>query len=429
LIFSSGVFEVWHFSRARKEKPKCSKRTDAIIKTDTMRILLPVCLVIACFILVPGISATDHTVTFQNHCTHPIWVNSIIGPESVFPDGAPNHGAKCTAGQCSGDYCCPASVAPEVKCGNAFSCTAGKPLPDGGGFKLNAFVTGQREDTHIVTVEKGWNVAFWGRTGCSDDDADLKCETGSAVSNKDYTDKLRAGGVGSNYPATKGEIFFDGAGDQHFYDISIVDGYNVPIQIEPVSGTFSSTGRKDSAYDCKAAGGSADLNAHVLAEAPLLAYNRSDKVVGVYSACKYSVVHDGSENAAYCCNTPYGPKRDKNKNNGIFCDPTTWPDNVNSAKLFKSYYALAYSYAYDDEASTFTCKNKNADTSTDYLITFCSGNEGVRITLPGDDTHTHLPVMSPTPLPTPAPVQTPLPAQTPVPSGPYNPARSGDVIF
>jgi hypothetical protein len=390
------------------------------------------CLVIASVLLMPGVIAEDHTVTFQNHCSYAVSVNSIIGPHSTFPAGSPAAGTDCTAGQCSGNYCCPASVCPDVKCGQSASCTSGEGLPDGGGFRLNA-VSGNNEDTHVVTVKKGWNVAFWGRTGCSNNDNDLNCATGSAISNVDFKDKLMAGGVGSQFPATKGEIKFDGFGNQDFYDISIVDGYNLPIQIELQAGTYKKTGRKDTQYDCTAAGGGADLNAHVMTEAPLLAYNSNGKTVGVYSACKYSYSTTKTENKEYCCLPPYGEYKDRNNNQGLYCNPDTWPANLNSAKLFKKYYPLAYSYADDDTAATFTCTNAGPAITTEYLVTFCSANEPQRVSLPGSDDHTHVPVLVPTPMttpvPTPVPTQTPKPAQTPVPSAPYNPATSGNVNF
>ena len=41
-----------------------------------------------------------------------------------------------------------------------------------------------------------------------------------------------------------------------------------------------------------------------------------------------------------------------------YCDPTTWPADINSAALFKEYYPLGYSYADDDAASTF-CTRSN----------------------------------------------------------------------
>jgi hypothetical protein len=393
-----------------------------------MKKVLVLCLVfLAAFLAIPA-GAVDHSVQFQNHCSYPVWVNSIIGPVTAFPAGSPAAGAPCTAGQCSGDTCCPASICPDVKCGTSLSCTAGEALPDGGGFKLNAD-TGGVEDTHSLTVKQGWQVAFWGRTGCSSDDNDLKCETGAAVSNKDYTDKLKAGGIGSTYPATKGEVKFDGYGNQDYYDISIVDGFNLPIQIELVTGTYKKVGRKDSAYDCTVAGGGADLNVKVAAEAPLLAYKANEKTVGVYSACKYSYDTTKTENKTYCCLPPYGEKKDKDQNQGQYCNPDTWPDAVNSAKLFKKYYPLAYSYADDDDASTFTCKNAGPATLTQYLITFCSGNEKTRINLPGSDDHTHVPVFNPGPVVTAVPTQTPAPVQTPVPAVRYNPGQSGKPNF
>jgi hypothetical protein len=396
-----------------------------------MRNLLMLCLLLSAACLVTGAAAADHTITFQNHCSYAVWVNSIIGPISRFPAGSPAANAECTAGQCSGEFCCPASACPEVRCGKSLSCTAGAALPDGGGFKLEA-EKGGKADTHSLTVAKGWHVAFWGRTGCSDDNNDLKCSSGAAVSNRDSKEKLRSGGVGSAYPATKGEIRFDGYGDQDYYDISIVDGFNLPVQIELVKGTYSKVGRTDAQYDCAVAGGGADLNAKVT-EAPLLAFRVNGKTVGVYSACKYSYETTKTENKQYCCLPPWGEKKDRNKNGGLFCDPSTWPADLNSAKLFKKYYPLAYSYADDDAASTFTCKNAGTAKYTEYLVTFCSANERPRITLPGDDDHTHVPVISPTqvttPGPTPLPTAAPEPAQTPVPSVPYNPVTSGDVTY
>lgn len=373
---------------------------------------------------VPAAGAADHVVTFQNHCPYPVWVNTIIGSLSTFPAGSPDAGKVCSPCQCSGNSCCPSSKCPEVRCGQTVACSAGEALPDGGGFRLAAD-TGGREDSHAVTVKQGWQVSFWGRTGCSNDNNNLNCASGAALSNIDNRDKLKAGGIGSAFPATKGEIRFDGYGDQHYYDISIVDGFNLPIRIEPVTGTYKKVGRSDSQYDCTVAGGAPDLTAKAATELPLLLYTVNGKNSGVYSACKYSYVTNHKEDAAYCCNSPYVNEK---------CNPDDWPVNVNSAKLFKKYYPLAYSYAYDDKASTFTCKNAGPAKFTGYLVTFCSGNEKMRITLPGDDDHTHVPDISPappgTPVPSaPLPAETPLPAQTPVPSVPYNPAADGGSTY
>ncbi len=45
------------------------------------------------------------------------------------------------------------------------------------------------------------------------------------------------------------------------------------------------------------------------------------------------------------------------------CDPTKWP--VDYAAVFKKAEPYAYSYAYDDATSTFTCTGE-----CDYRITF-----------------------------------------------------------
>jgi hypothetical protein len=64
----------------------------------------------------------------------------------------------------------------------------------------------------------------------------------------------------------------------------------------------------------------------------------------------------------------------------------------------------------------------------------CSYNEPQRVSLPGSDTHSHLPgqdtapQVTPAPTAVPTPIQTIVPAQTPVPSVRYNPASSGDRI-
>ncbi|KAI6706690.1 hypothetical protein NL676_009652 [Syzygium grande] len=54
----------------------------------------------------------------------------------------------------------------------------------------------------------------------------------------------------------------------------------------------------------------------------------------------------------YCCTGAYGTAET--------CPPT------NYSKIFKNQCPQAYSYAYDDKSSTFTCAG-----GADYLITFC----------------------------------------------------------
>ncbi|MFA6225687.1 MAG: hypothetical protein WC620_05770 [Methanoregula sp.] len=104
---------------------------------------------------------------------------------------------------------------------------------------------------------------------------------------------------------------------------------------------------------------------------------------------------------------------------------------MDTAKFFHDYLIGSYSYAYDDDASTFQCKNADENTLTSYMVTFCGDNEPARINRPGRTDHLHISEIQPTPTPvvTPVPTSTPLPAKTPVPAGRYNPATSGEPNF
>jgi hypothetical protein len=42
---------------------------------------------------------------------------------------------------------------------------------------------------------------------------------------------LQCNGAGDARPVTLADIKLNGAGDKNFYDVSLVDGFNVPIQV------------------------------------------------------------------------------------------------------------------------------------------------------------------------------------------------------
>ncbi|KAE9447626.1 hypothetical protein C3L33_20466, partial [Rhododendron williamsianum] len=108
--------------------------------------------------------------------------------------------------------------------------------------------------------------------------------------------------------------------------------YNVGIGIQPLNGSG----------DCRYAGCIADLNANCPPEPEVTS-------AGSGVACK---------SACTAFNTP------EYSCTGDHTTPATCPPTQYS-KLFKQACPDAYSYAYDDETSTFTCS------VTDYLITFC----------------------------------------------------------
>ena len=81
-----------------------------------------------------------------------------------------------------------------------------------------------------------------------------------------------------------------------------------------------------------------------------LKFNLKETVNGKVVACLSGCTRYG--NNAYCCGQP----------------PNNLPTTCQSssyAKFFKQYCPDAYSYAYDDLKSTFTCQNTN------YIVQFC----------------------------------------------------------
>jgi hypothetical protein len=77
-----------------------------------------------------------------------------------------------------------------------------------------------------VTVSDGWAGRFWGRTGCGfDGNGQGPCATG------DCGNILECNGAGGVPPATLAEVTLNGDAGKDFYDISLVDGFNVPMQV------------------------------------------------------------------------------------------------------------------------------------------------------------------------------------------------------
>ncbi|XP_031384829.1 thaumatin-like protein 1b isoform X1 [Punica granatum] len=190
----------------------------------------------------------------------------------------------------------------------------------------------QNGESRTLTAPASWGGRFWGRTYCTQDTSTGKfsCLTGDCGSGE-----LECSGSGATPPATLAEFTLDGAGGLDFFDVSLVDGYNLPMQVVPQGG---------SGQNCTSTGCVADLNAACPTE---LKVASSDGSGGV--ACKSAC--EAFQQPQYCCSGAY--------NTPQTCKPSSY------SEMFKSACPRAYSYAYDDSTSTFTCAG------ADYIITFC----------------------------------------------------------
>ncbi|XP_074324645.1 thaumatin-like protein 1b [Apium graveolens] len=188
----------------------------------------------------------------------------------------------------------------------------------------------QTGESNSISVPTAWSGRLWARTSCSLDSAGkFTCATADCGSGK-----LECAGSGATPPASLAEFSLKGGGGLDFYDVSLVDGYNVPITVEPKGGRFG---------NCTTIECATDLN------------SKCPKELGVVGpsgtiACKSACEAFGDP--SYCCS-------------GAFDTPDTCSPS-NYSQYFKSWCPQAYSYAYDDVTSTFTCGG-----ASEYIITFC----------------------------------------------------------
>ncbi|GAB2293905.1 hypothetical protein Dimus_028117 [Dionaea muscipula] len=233
---------------------------------------------------------------------------------------------------------------------NTFSCTftitnncpftvwpgtlAGSGTPQ---LKLTGFQLDPGKSVRVPAYP-GWSGRIWARTGCKFD----KLGTGTCLTG-DCGGRLECDGNGAKPPTSLFEITLGKGTDEDFYDVSIVDGYNLPLIASPV-GVY---GR------CNATGCISDINLGCPKELQVMGEeDGGEGVIACRSACEAFGLDE------YCCI-------------GEFANPSTCRPSIYST-LFKRACPRAYSYAFDDETSTFTCK------ANDYAIVFCPEADGTK---------------------------------------------------
>jgi hypothetical protein len=185
-----------------------------------------------------------------------------------------------------------------------------------------------------ITVPKHWNGRFWGRTGCVFRAGRGHCQSG------DCGGRYQCTGNGA-IPATLAEYDMNAWDGLDFYDVSMVDGSNLPMFIDV---THGSAANRVSRKGCVAAGCTTAVNCP-----SVLRVKAGGAVVGCESAC----ARFGTDQ--YCCRGAWASRS--------ACNPAQWP--VDYAAVFKKAEPYAYSYADDDATSTFVCKGR-----CNYRITF-----------------------------------------------------------
>jgi hypothetical protein len=185
------------------------------------------------------------------------------------------------------------------------------------------------------TVPDGWGGRVWGRTGCSFNSSGVgHCQTGDCGGL--FQCQGSEGGT-----TTLAELTLDSFDGMDFYDVSMVDGANLPMYINTTHRTAADPISSNGCYE------------GACTKAVVCPSGMQVKSNGQAVACETACAAFGGD--AYCCTGSWSGRAN--------CDPAKWP--VDYAKLvFKDAEPYAYSYAFDDSA-TMACKGH-----CNYRITF-----------------------------------------------------------
>ncbi|POV96188.1 hypothetical protein PSTT_15784 [Puccinia striiformis] len=188
-------------------------------------------------------------------------------------------------------------------------------------------------------VPDRWAGRFWGRRNCKfPNSGPGSCATGGCNGGL-VCDHRTGSGVRNS--GNLAEFKLNGDGGKDYYDVSNVDGSNLPVRITNNKGCPTPSCGKDLNRDCP--------------NDRLKVRDGNGATIGCLSACQANL--DGNHgNSANCCTGSHNTA------------PTCPKDRVQYYNYFKSNCPDAYAYAYDEssQSALWTC-NQPAD----YTVTFC----------------------------------------------------------
>ncbi|XP_031390821.1 protein P21-like [Punica granatum] len=216
----------------------------------------------------------------------------------------------------------------------------------GGGRRLNQ---GEMWALDVPAGTTGGRI--WARTGCQFNASGMgRCTTG------DCWGLLQCQDYGTP-PNTLAEFALSQFNNMDFIDLSLLDGFNVPMEFSSTSG--NSFGENQT-WNLLIPGRESVSVDHVPFFNCLSTLDRCNQVIrctaDIVGQCPDELKIDGGCNGAcrvfktdeYCCNSSGS------------CGPT------NYSRFFKDRCPDAYSYPRDDASSTFTCPG-----GTNYKVVFC----------------------------------------------------------
>ncbi|KAL6302263.1 thaumatin [Sparassis latifolia] len=226
---------------------------------------------------------------------------------------------------------CPFTIWPAMFTG------PGSPLPN--------YTTGWEAGANSAvsfTVPDNWSTArIWARRDCNFYDTNPATQCASGGCNGGLVcDATTGTGIP---PASLAEFTLGTNGAADWYDVSLVDGFNLPMSITNNVGCAVADCPVDLGPNCPAA--------------LIGPFDSTGSPIGCKSACEAGLSSD-SRNSANCCT-------------GIHDTAATCPSSgVEYYSYFKSNCPNSYCYAYDESSGTalWTC---DSTLQADYTVTFC----------------------------------------------------------
>ncbi|CAN7020954.1 unnamed protein product [Brassica oleracea var. botrytis] len=200
----------------------------------------------------------------------------------------------------------------------------------------------EKGEKRTINTTSSWKGYLWGRTLCSRDSSAgyFSCITGDCDSGTIECSKEAVP------PATLAEFNLVSDGGNDYYDVSVINGYNLPVLVTPENGL------------CKSIGCDIDIKKTCPTELWMPDIRSNDPY-----ACRTSC--QKNQTRELCCVGHYQevgiPPQE--------CKRTIYSETFNRT------CPGAYSYAYDSNSSTFTCPY-----SSNFVIQFCPGPN--RTTIP-----------------------------------------------
>ncbi|WVQ73790.1 hypothetical protein IAR50_003370 [Cryptococcus sp. DSM 104548] len=224
----------------------------------------------------------------------------------------------------------------------------------------------QEPGEYSFIAPNGWNNGrIWARTGCDKSGDSLTCVIGACGAGTVECDGTEFGKDG----ATLAEFTLNGYSERDSYDISIVNGYNLPMTITP----------SDSSCTTSSCGAETDILTQC---DPYLAFPKgNDKIYSCNSACGNRFQFQDLTSGDFVTADPdHSPVCCRQGGTGVASEdcPNTY---IPIYKTMKGMCPNGYVYADDDiyEGAVYSCAGTD---DLSYTVTFCPSGDGAGLDPP-----------------------------------------------